>query len=117
MSIRGARRLVEFDTPTDPDRSCQPGQAPIKAGMGEVAETRVRYGYRRVHVSLQREGRQVNHKKTYWLYRELGLQLRNKTPKRRVKAKPDEERPHGAIGGKSPISLLNPAARPACGGE
>ncbi len=31
-------------------------------------------------------------KKIYWLYRELGLQLRNKTPKRRVEAKLREDR-------------------------
>jgi putative transposase len=47
----------------------------------------VRYGYRRIHVLLLREGWRVNVKCVYRLYRELGLQLRNKTPKRRVKAK------------------------------
>ena len=55
--------------------------------MKEICETRVRYGYRRVHVLLRREGWMVNHKKTYKLYKELGLQLRAKVPKRRVKAK------------------------------
>jgi putative transposase len=60
--------------------------------MKEIAETRVRYGYRRIHVLLKREGWRVNHKKTYSLYKELGLQLRNKTPKRRVKAKLRQDR-------------------------
>ena len=41
---------------------------------------------------LRREGWPLNHKKTYRLYRELGLQLRNKTPKRRVKAKLRDDR-------------------------
>ncbi len=41
---------------------------------------------------LRREGWDVNHKKTRRIYRELGLQLRNKTPKRRVKAKLREDR-------------------------
>ena len=45
----------------------------------------MRYGYRRIHVLLRREGWQVNTKKIYRLYREFGLQLRNKVPKRRVK--------------------------------
>lgn len=53
----------------------------------EIAATRVRYGYRRIHVLLRREGWPVNAKRVYRLYRENGLQLRNKTPKRRVKAK------------------------------
>jgi putative transposase len=47
----------------------------------------LRYGYRRIHVLLRREGWQVNIKKTRRIYNELGLQLRNKHPKRRVKAK------------------------------
>ncbi len=34
----------------------------------------------------------INVKRTYRLYSELGLQLRNKTPKRRVKAKLREDR-------------------------
>jgi len=52
----------------------------------------VRYGYRRVHVLLRREGWDINLKKTHRVYRELGLQLRNKTPKRRVKAKLRDDR-------------------------
>jgi len=52
----------------------------------------VRYGYRRVHVLLQRDGWAINIKYVYRLYRELSLQLRNKTPKRRVKAKLREDR-------------------------
>jgi putative transposase len=54
--------------------------------------SRVRYGYRRVHVLLQRDGWAINVKRVYRLYRELSLQLRNKTPKRRVKAKLREDR-------------------------
>jgi putative transposase len=52
----------------------------------------VRYGYRRVHVLLDREGWGINIKKVYRIYRELGMQLRNKTPKRRVKAKLRDDR-------------------------
>lgn len=58
----------------------------------EICQTRVRYGYRRVHVLLRREGWPINQKKTRRVYRELGLQLRNKTPKRRVKARLRDDR-------------------------
>ena len=34
----------------------------------------------------------INLKKTYSIYRDLGMQARSKTPKRRVKAKLREER-------------------------
>lgn len=37
-------------------------------------------------------GLEINIKKVYRIYRELGLQLRNKTPKRRVKAKLRDDR-------------------------
>jgi len=37
----------------------------------------MRYGYRRIHVLLRREGWRVNAKRVYRLYREIGLQLRN----------------------------------------
>ena len=47
---------------------------------------------RRVHVLLRREGWKINIKKTRRIYNELGLQLRNKHPKRRVKAKLREDR-------------------------
>ncbi len=52
----------------------------------------MRYGYRRIHLLLRREGWDVNAKRIYRLYREMGLQLRHKPPKRRVKAKLREGR-------------------------
>jgi putative transposase len=52
----------------------------------------VRYGYRRVFYILHRNDWGVNMKKVYRLYKKLGLQLRHKAPKRRVKAKLRENR-------------------------
>jgi putative transposase len=72
-------------------------QAVLNKRIKEIAETRVRYGYRRIHVLLRREGWRVNAKRVWRLYREMGLQLRNKAPKRRVQAKLREGR-SGAIG-------------------
>ena len=68
------------------------GQADLEKRIKEIAETRMPYGYRRVHVLLLREGWVINIKRTRRIYAELGLQLRNKTPKRRVKAKLREDR-------------------------
>jgi putative transposase len=39
----------------------------------EIAETRIRYGYRRIHVLLRREGWRVNAKRACGLYREMGI--------------------------------------------
>lgn len=92
VSIRRACRVLEVDTSTYHYRSRRPGQALLESRIKEICQTRVRYGYRRVHVLLRREGWPINQKKTRRVYRELGLQLRNKTPKRRVKAKLRDDR-------------------------
>jgi putative transposase len=73
-------------------RSRRPWQAGLEKRIKELCETRVRYGYRRIHVLLRREGWMINQEKTRRVYRELGMQLRNKTPKRRVKAKLRDDR-------------------------
>lgn len=51
--------------------------------LKDLAASRVRYGYRRLHVRLLREGYRPNHKRIYRLYREEGLSIRTKTPKRK----------------------------------
>jgi putative transposase len=90
VSIRRACSVLEFDRSTYHYKSRRREQAGLEARINEICATRVRYGYRRVHVLLRREGWEINLKKTHRIYNELGLQLRNKTPKRRVKAsRPD----------------------------
>ena len=92
VSIRRACRVLAVDTSTYHYKPRRRGQADLEQRIKEIAETRMRYGYRRVHVVLLREGWMTNIKRTYRLYTTLGLQLRNKTPKRRVKAKLREDR-------------------------
>ena len=94
VSIRRACRVCLLDTSTYHYKSRRPGQAALEQRIKEICQTRVRYGYRRIHVLLRREGYSHGQNKTRRIYRELGLQLRNKTPKRRVKAKlRDDRRP------------------------
>jgi putative transposase len=81
-----------IDTSTYHYKSRRHGQADLEQRIKEICQTRIRYGYRRVHVMLRREGWLINLKKARRIYRELGLQLRNKTPKRRVKAKLRDDR-------------------------
>ena len=87
MSIRRACGNLLLDTSTFHYRSRRPDQAALKERIKDICETRVRYGYRRVHVMLRREGWFVNQKKVRRIYNEMGLQLRNKHPKRKVRAK------------------------------
>jgi len=92
VSIRRACAAILLDPKTYRYSSRRPDQAALEQRIREICQTRVRFGYRRVHVLLQREGWAINMKKTYRIYRELGMQLRNKTPKRRVKAKLRDDR-------------------------
>lgn len=84
--------MLLVDTSSYHYKSRRRGQADLELRIKDIYQTRIRFGYRRVHVLLRREGWMVNHKRTRRIYRELGLQLRNKTPKRRVKAKLREDR-------------------------
>lgn len=61
--------------------------------LKDIAGVRIGFGYRRLHVMLQREGWQINHKRVYRLYREEGLGLRKKVPRRRVSSVKREIRP------------------------
>jgi len=68
--------------------SVRPTQEPLRQRLHELAATRVSWGYRRLHVLLRREGWPVNRKRVQRLYREEGLCLRRKRPKRRRAAMP-----------------------------
>lgn len=48
----------------------------------EIAAARVRYGYQRIYVLLRREGWMINRKRVYRLYRQEGLCLYQRCPKR-----------------------------------
>lgn len=94
VSIRKACAALEFDRSTYHYKSRRSGQAALETRIREICHARVPYGYRRVHVLLRREGWRHGQNKTRRIYRELGLQLRNDAPKRRVKAKlRDDRRP------------------------
>jgi len=58
------------------------GDEELKERLREAAGERRRFGYRRLHVMLQRKGYAVNHKRIYRLYREEGLSVRKRKRKR-----------------------------------
>jgi putative transposase len=83
ISQRRACRLVQQHRSNQYYRSVKNPRHDLRLRMREIAQVRVRYGYRRIHVLLRREGWQVGRNQAYRLYREEQLQLRAKLPKRR----------------------------------
>ena len=63
-------------------RSRRPVTAGLRERICELACEKRRYGYRRIHVLLRREGWSVNRKRTYRLYRDAGLAVRRRKRKR-----------------------------------
>ncbi len=63
-------------------RSVAADQTPLRHRIREIAATRVRYGYKRIHVVLRREGWRINHKRVYRLYKQDGLSLFERRPRR-----------------------------------
>ena len=84
VSERRACQVVGIARSSYRYRSQAQDQAPLRRRLRELAAVRVRYGYRRLHVLLRREGWPVNHKRVYRLYREEGLMIRTKRRKKRV---------------------------------
>jgi putative transposase len=62
--------------------SKRPDDASLKERLTELAGHKRRYGYRRLHVLLRREGWLLNWKRTYRVYREAGLVVRRRKRKR-----------------------------------
>jgi len=74
-------------------RSVKDPDTPLREAIKEIAATRLRYGYQRIHVLLRRKGWHVNHKKVHRIYCEEGLNLRRKRPRRTVAAANRLDRP------------------------
>ena len=56
----------------------------LRKRLRELANERRRFGYRRLHILLQREGIEVNHKKLFRLYREERLTVRKRGGRKRA---------------------------------
>jgi len=86
-SMRKACAVIQLSRVVYLYRSVERDNAALAMRMKEITQTRVHYGYRRVHVMLKREGYKDNHKRVYRLYREQGTSLRHKRPRRNKAAR------------------------------
>ena len=56
----------------------------LRERLKELARVRRRFGYRRLHVFLRREGHEVNHKRLFRIYREEKLHVRRRGGRKRA---------------------------------
>jgi putative transposase len=82
LSERRACALVGMERASFRYRSKRPAQVVLQERLKTLAAERPRWGYRRLHVLLRREGHRINVKRTYRLYRGLGLAVRRRKRKR-----------------------------------
>jgi putative transposase len=86
VSERRACRVIAIDRASYRYRRAgdSPARAALRLRLRALSAARCRYGYRRLHVLLRREGWKVNHKRVYRLYQQEGLSVRSKSAKKRV---------------------------------
>nr|ADI18735.1 transposase and inactivated derivatives [uncultured Rhizobiales bacterium HF4000_32B18] len=92
-SQRRACALIGMHSRTYRYRSQRPDDAVTRERLKALANERRRFGYRRLHILLRREGIEVNHKKLFRLYREERLTVRRRGGRKR------------AIGTRAPMTL------------
>ena len=74
VSERRACSALGADRTSVRYRGIRPDDAAVRTRLRELAAVRRRFGYRRLHILLAREGIRLNHKKLRRLYREERLQ-------------------------------------------
>ena len=93
VSQRRACEVLSVDRSSMRYRSMRPDDAAIREAMKKVASERRRFGYRRIHVMLDRQGIVMNLKKLRRLYREEKLTVRKRGGRKR------------ALGTRRPLAL------------
>lgn len=93
VSERRACTMIGICRMTVRYRSRRPDDNPLRERMKALAHERRRFGYRRLHILLRREGYVVNHKRLFRLYREERLTVRRRGGRKR------------AMGTRAPIAL------------
>src|SRR6056297_2379288 len=92
-SQRRACALAGIDPRVYRRRSARPADAELRKRLRDLSSERRRFGYRRLHILLKREGWEVNWKKLYRIYREEGLTVRKRGGRKR------------AIGARAPMAI------------
>lgn len=74
--------------------SAKTSEDKLEGQVKKIAYEKRRFGYRRIHMILKRDGEQINHKKVYRIYKKLGLKVLKRGGRKR------------ALGIRQPESLI-----------
>lgn len=105
VSERRACSATGFGRSSQRYRKRSEPQTELRMRLKELAAARVRYGYRRLHVLLRRDGWPVNKKRVYRLYREEGLAIRSQLPRRKRAWRYRQGRPE--VGGPNEVWAMD----------
>lgn len=92
-SQRRACVLIGITPKTYRYASSRGGDTVVRERLRTLASERRRFGYRRLHILLRREGIELNHKKLFRIYREERLTVRRRGGRKR------------ALGTRAPMAL------------
>ena len=84
VSQRRACTVIGTDRTSVRYHGRRPDESVIRLRLRELAAVRRRFGYRRLHILLSREGINMNHKKLRRLYAEERLQVRRRGGRKRA---------------------------------
>jgi len=84
VSERRACSVIDADRSMVRYRCRRPADEDLRRRLRELSAERRRFGYRRLHILLLREGWMINHKKLRRLYREECLQVRKRGGRKRA---------------------------------
>lgn len=93
VSVRRACRVISIASSSWYYSPHRREDRPLRQRIREIAAARVRYGMWRIYILLRREGFKDNHKRVHRIYKEEGLNLRSKRPRRNKAAAHRLERP------------------------
>lgn len=85
-SEREACKLLEMDRSSYRYEPVPNRNEQLREELKAVAHEKPRYGYRRLHVLLERRGWKLNHKRVYRMYRQENLAVRRMRRKRLTRA-------------------------------
>jgi putative transposase len=84
MSERRACRVIGADRTSVRYQAIRPDNEELRERLKALAQERRRFGYRRLHVLLRREGHAINRKRVQRLYREERLTVRRRGGRKRA---------------------------------